>query len=248
MRTIATALSFALLGTTAVFAAPLNPRIVGHDFAFGAQEPSSVPFYDPRGDDTDYLTLEAGRADQEVVAFWEVWPVGGSPLPVFNAADELGGDLELYLEFEGEDADPPWLDVSITGAGRNTGADLIITGKMPDLGITDYELLVAIEIDMASLYGYGEQSSFVLETKGTFVDVNPLLPGAADILGKEAVSRGNIDFVSLVLPALYNPLTDYGLSGDGGAYSGEVGRAPEPASLGALLLGVVVLLRQRRAY
>ena len=60
---------------------------------------------------------------------------------------------------------------------------------------------------------------------------------AVSLVGEPATSRGNIDYISLALPTLYDPLGDYGLAADGGAYSGEVGRVPEPASLGALLLG-----------
>ena len=245
MKTIAAALAIALLGMTAVLAEPIVPRIESHDFGFAAWEPMSVPFYDPRGADADYLTLEANENDQEVFAFSEIWPVGGTPMAVLNNAGALGGDLSLYLAFDGEDANPPWLDVSITGAGRLSGADLIISGKIPDLGINDYEVLVAIDVEKASLYGYGNRSSFVLETEGVFVEVNPLLPDAAELLGKVAVSRGNIDFESLMLPSLYNPFVDHALAADGGGYSGEVGRAPEPASLGALLLGVVLLSRRR---
>jgi hypothetical protein len=241
-------LSFVVLGATMASAAPLVPRIESHDFNFGAYEPLATPFYDPRGADADYLTLAADSDDREVTDFWEVWPVGGAPLPIFNASDERGGDLQLYLSFSGEDATPPFLDVSLTGTGRNAGADLIISGKIPDLGINDYQVLVAINVNLASLYGYGDESSYVLETAGVFTEVNPLLPGAADLIGKGAVSRGNIDFVSLALPSAYDPLADYGLVADGGGYSGEVGHGfptPEPASLLALLLGSIVLGRQR---
>lgn len=248
MRSVVVTLSFLVLGASMASAAPLVPRIESHDFNFGAWEPLATPFYDPRGADSDYLTLAADRDDREVTAFWEVWPVGGAPLPIYNAFDELGGDLELYLRFDGEDATPPFLDVSLTGTGRNQGADLIISGKIPELGINDYEVLVAIDVNLASLYGYGDESSFVLETAGVFTEVNSLLPGAADLIGEKAVSRGNIDFVDLALPSAYDPLADYGLAADGGGYSGEVGHGfptPEPASLLAVLLGTIVLGRHR---
>jgi hypothetical protein len=250
MRSLASGLACVVLGSSVALAAPLVPCIESHDFNFGASEGGFTPaFYEPRGADPDYLTLAADPADREVTAFWEIWP-NGSPLPIFNAQDQFGGDFELYLEFDGEDATPPPLDVSITGTGRNAGADLIISGKMPDLGIVDYQLLVAIDVQLASLYGYGDESSFVLETAGVFTAVNPLLPGADWLVGESAVSRGNIDYLELALPSGYDPLADYGLAADGGGYSGEVGRGyptPEPASLLTLLVGTAVALRRRQA-
>ena len=227
-------------------AAPLVPRIESHDFGFGAWEPATVPFYDPRGTEPDYLTLAGDPLDREVTTFWEVWP-GGVPLPIYNAQGEFGGDLELYLQFDGEDAVPPHLEVSLTGTGRDSGADLIISGAMPDLGI-GYATLVAIDVQLASLYGYAGQSSFVLETAGVFTFVNPALPGAGALVGESAVSRGNIDYLELALPSGYDPLADYGLAADGGGYSGEVGRGfptPEPVSVLTLLIGAPVVLRRR---
>ena len=139
------------------------------------------------------------------------------------------------------------MDVSLTGSGRQRGADLIIRGAIPDLGIP-YSVLLAIDVEQASLYGYGGSSSFVLETAGTIVQVNPALPGADEILGQSGVSRGNIDFFSLALPSGYDPLMDMNLPVDGGGYSGEAGRGvptPEPASLALLLIGAALHLRGR---
>jgi hypothetical protein len=227
-------------------AAPINPRIESHDFNFGAWEPSEAPLYDPRGAQPDLLAFQSSELDREVTAFWEIWP-GGVPLPIYNAADEFGGDLSLSLEFDREDAAPPHLDVSLTGRGVLDGPDLVISGKLPDAGIVQYETLVQIDILHASLYGYGGDSSFVLETFGTFTYVNPLLPGGDGLVGQSAVSRGNIDFLELQLPSGYDPLADYGLSTDGGAYSGEVGRGvPEPTSLLMLLLGAGTVGWRRR--
>jgi hypothetical protein len=148
--------------------------------------------------------------------------------------------------FDQQDAQPPYLDVSLTGRGGLFGADLVIAGKMPEAGIAQYETLVAIDIEHASLYGYGGDSSFVLETFGYFTYVNPLLPSGDGLVGQSAVSRGNIDFLELALPAGYDPLRDYGLLADGGGYSGEVGRGvPEPASLLMLLCGAGIMTRRR---
>jgi hypothetical protein len=245
MRRLLLTLAMTGCGVHTLLAAPINPRIDSHDFNFGAWEPAQAPFYDPRGSEPDALELLGWQLDREVTAFWEVWP-GGVPLPIYNAADEFGGDLELHLVFDGEDAVPPHLDVSLTGSGMIDGPDLVIAGKMPDAGINAYETLVEIDILYAALYGYGGDSSFVLETFGYFTYVNPLLPGGDGLEGQSAVSRGNIDLVELALPSGYDPLTDYGLSADGGGYSGEVGRGvPEPASLLLLLCGAGMTLRRR---
>lgn len=247
MHRILFTLSLAAMGSVALSAAPLVPRIDGHDFNFGAWEPSDTPFYDPRGLAADFLTLAGDPLDREVTAYWEIWPVGGFPLPIFNSADQFGGDFQLFLEFDGEDAAPPHLDVSLTGSGRLAGADLFIWGKIPALGIVNYELLTSIDIRAASLYGYGGASSFVLETFGYFEYVNPLIPGADELVNQSAVSRGNIDFQNLQLPSGYHPLLDYGLAADGGGYSGEVGRGiPEPSVLMLLGLGAAVLTRRLR--
>jgi hypothetical protein len=247
MRPCAVVSAFIALLSSAALAAPLLPHIESHNFHFGAWEPLATPFYDSRGAEPDHLMLAGDDLDREVTAFWEIWP-GGDPLPIYNAQDALGGDFQLYLQFDGEDAVPPYIDVSITGTGLNEGEDLFIWGKMPDLGITDYEMLIAIDVQLASLYGFGGQQSFALETAGVFTFVNPLLPGADELIGQSAVSRGNIDYLQLALPSGYDPLVDYGLPADGGGYSGEAGRGyptPEPACLLTLLVGVGMMLRRR---
>lgn len=239
------------LAASAAWAAPLVPRITSHDFNFGASETANVPFYDPRGGDADELTLVADELDREVTAFWEIWPVGGFPLPIFNAAGLFGGDLALALKFDGQDATANPLDVSLTGSGRNEGADLVISGAIPAAGIA-YGPLLAIDISAASLYGYGGTSSFVLETAGLITYMNPQLPGYnPGFIGSAAVSRGNIDFQELVLPSGYDPRERYmDVFADGGGYSGEAGpgfAVPEPASLVTLLLGLGAVARRRNA-
>jgi hypothetical protein len=232
--------------TVAATAAPLVPRITSHDFNFGAWEQADVPFYNSNGANADTLTLLADGSDREVTAFWQVWPVGGTPLPIFNAAGDFGGDLALSLAFDGHDETGNPLDVSLTGSGNVDGADLTISGAIPALGIP-YGVLVAIDINQASLYGYGGRSSFVLESLGTFVNVNPLLPGASGLLGQQAASRGNIDFVEMTLPSHYDPLTRLttGVERDGGGYSGEAGLVPEPASLALIIVGLGLAARRR---
>jgi len=249
MRGILATTAVLALGVGSALAAPLVPRITSHDFNFGAWETANVPFYDPRGADPDHLTLAADSLDREVTAFWEVWPVGGTPLPVFNAAGAFGGDLELYLQFNGNDETANPLDVSLTGSGRNEGADLIIWGAIPGAGVP-FAKLLAVDIQQASLYGYGGQRSFVLETAGVITFMNPLLPGySQSFIGSPAVSRGNIDFLELALPSRYNPMQrNSAVFADGGGYSGEAGPGfpiPEPTTLTGLLVGLALAGRRR---
>lgn len=249
MKAILGTAALLTLAASTVVAAPLVPRITSHDFNFGAWETGEVPFYDPRGDAPDYLTLLPDRQDREVTAFWQVWPVGGIPLPVFNAIEQFGGDIALALQFNGHDETANPLDVSVTGSGRNEGADLIISGAIPGVA-GGYQPLLAIDIRNASMYGYGGASSFVLETAGVITFMSPNLPGYdPSFIGTPAVSRGNVDFQELALPSRYNPLggnTD--VFADGGGYSGEVGpgfAVPEPATLATLLLGLGMMARRR---
>lgn len=234
------------LSAAAAYAAPITPRITGHDFNFGGWETANVPFYDSRGGNPDWLTLNTDSTDREVTAYWDVWPVGGFPRAVFNAAGQFGGDISLALEFGGHDETNNPLTVSLIGSGRNAGADLVLSGAIPDLGIV-YGPLLSIDISNASLYGYGGNSSFVLEGLGTIVQANALLPGGAALVGQQGAMRGNIDFLSMALPTGYDPLVRLtGQESDGGGYSGEAGLVPEPASLAALLTGAALVLRRRR--
>jgi len=243
-RTIAGILGVSTVA--AASAAPIVPRINGHDFNFGGWETASVPFYDSRGGNPDWLTLNTDSTDREVTAYWDVWPVGGFPRAVFNAAGQFGGDISLALEFGGHDETNNPLSVSLTGSGRNAGADLIISGAIPDLGIA-YGPLLSIDISNASLYGYGGSGSFVLEGIGTIVQANPGLPGGQGLVGQQGAMRGNIDFLSMLLPNGYDPLTRLqGQESDGGGYSGEAGLVPEPATLAMLLAGSALALRRRR--
>lgn len=237
-----------LLGaTSAAWAAPLVPRIISHDFNFGGWErwaPGRPAFYSPGGAAPDLLTLAPGDLDQEVTALWPVWPFG-LPAPVFNAAGAFGGDIALRLAFDGHDEMPPHLDVSLTGTGANAGAaDLVISGAIPSMGIP-YGPLYALDVRDASLYGYGNQQSYVLEMAGIITFMDPRL---GQLQGHEGVARGNIDFRELRLPSRYDPLKDYGLFDDEGGYSGETGAGfptPEPTSLLLLAVGGLALARRR---
>ena len=237
------------LGQGAALAAPLVPHIESDVFNFAAMESGATPLYEPRGADPDYLTLASDPLDREVTMLWTDWPMGGFPEPIFNQSGDFGGDIELNLQFDGEDAVSAPLDVSLTGAGRNVGADLIISGTMPSLGITTWQTLIEIEVFDASLYGYGGEQSFTLETAGEFTFVHSALPGSVELVGKSAVSAGVIHLFDFDLPSVYDPQVDYGLPTSGGGYLGEVGHGfptPEPASLLTLLIGAGIGLRRRR--
>lgn len=241
------------LAASTTLAVPLVPRIESHDFNFGGYEPAGSDadaFYAPRGADPDWLTLSGMDTDREVTAFWEVWP-SGVPRPVFNLGGDFGGDIELYLAFDGHDEAPPHLDVSLTGAGRNAGADLIITGTLDTPAGPISGTLLSIDIDVASLYGFGGASSYVLETAGTILSIHPDIDiDQGTLVGERAVSRGNIDFNELTLASGYDPLVRYaGAFNDGGGYSGEVGAGfetvPEPASMLLLAAGLPFVFRRR---
>lgn len=252
MRKVAVCM-IAAMASPLVFAAPILPTITSDDFNFGAGEPVSpdegMSFYDPRGADADWLTLHPDRGDRELTAYWDIWPVGGTPLPIFNAAGEFGGDIAMQLAFDGEDADPGLLDVSLTGAGRNdAGADVVLSGALPDLGIA-YGPLLEIEIFEASLYGNAGDDTYAVEAIGVITFANPALFGDDTelVVGGQGAVRGHIDFVSLTLPEKYDPsMTGYDRTG--GGYSGEVGvvqQIPEPASIAVLLSGLGLLWRRR---
>ena len=246
MKRYSLVMALALLGMAPVLSDPIVPQIIGHDFNFGAWEPVDTPFFDPRDGLPDYLTLAGDPLDREVTAYWEVWPVGGTPIPIFNDANQFGGDLQLYLQFDGAVYPPDPFGVSITGSGREPGADMYVWGRMPDLGINSYELIVSVEVEAAALYGYAEQSTFALDTTGYFDYVNPMLPNAADLIGQPAVTRGHIDFQTIQLPLRYDPMAEWNIPPDGGGYSGELGLGiPEPSALILLGLGAVVFVRRR---
>lgn len=247
MHRLLSACSFAAVAT-ACSAAPLLPEIVGHDWNFGAFNAPGSAEWDTFGAGADVLTYELLPIHTEVTAYWPTWPIP-PVFPVFNPAGGFGGDFGLSVLFDGTDA--PYvngsgdvLDVSLTGTGAMAGADLVIFGAVPALGLGPGPLW-AIDLDAVSLYGRSTGTTYVLEGIGTIVGGT-----AAELfhlIGRPGGMRGHID-LETALPSLYDPLVEYPALPDRfrAAYSGETGVVPEPATLAALTVGLASMLARRR--
>ena len=179
MRTLAVALSAALLALGAS-AAPIYPTIGGHDFNFGGHNSDPTFEYMTNGVLPDTLTYTPNGPgyDHEVTAYWPNWPAQPA-LPVWDLGGlpNFGGDLILGMMFTGQDA--PYsgpggvIDVSLTGHGFKVGqasADLEIWGTIYlNQNVTFQGLLWAMDIEKASLYGYSNQATYVVEGVGAIV-------------------------------------------------------------------------------
>jgi hypothetical protein len=258
-------------------AAPLAPAIEIFDFNFGATFQYATNGISP---DTLTTTFDPAAATapapgpSEVTALFPLWPATAPSLPVWyddgvaNGASLFGGDLVLDLVFDAHDEVPPHLDVSITGTGANQdpgSPDLLIFGNYIGLSPTGdptNTALFGIDVQVASLYGYSDSESYVLELAGTIVVLDQILLDAineqrddpydmSELLGQSAVARGHIDIPETpdVFPVKYDPLVDYSdLYPDAptvfnGTYSGETGPGqasepvPEPVTVAMLGLG-----------
>ncbi len=251
--------SFAVCGSAV--AAPLFPTIFSHDFNFGAfNAPDGGPEWATNGLAPDTLSYIASPGHTEVTALWPFWPAP-PVVPVFNVAGAFGGDFILQVQFTGQDA--PYvgpggvIDVSLTGTGANSaGADLVILGAIPALGIP-FSPLWALELDRVSLYGRAGAGapipgfpSYVLEGAG--VIVGGAVAQQFQLIGRPGVMRGHLDFrdtPGFWIPPLYHPLLDPLQAQFRAAYSGETGHGtaiPEPGTMAALGLGAAALLAKRR--
>jgi len=254
MRTLAVATVLALVGLGAS-AEPIYPTIGGSDFNFGAYNSDGQLEYATNGSQPDTLvfTPRGPGYDHEVTAWWPSWP---NP-PVFPVWDlggipNFGGDLIMGLMFTGQDA--PYvgpggtIDVSLTGLGFKVGsasADLEIWGTIylgPSTVLQG--LLWALDIEKASLYGYSDRSSYVLEALGLIV--GGAVPQYLNLIGEQGAVRGHLDFIDQPagwMPPLYDPAMDLNYRIRAG-YSGETGWVPEPAALAMLASGVLLLGRR----
>lgn len=254
MRTLAVALTAALLALGAS-AAPIYPTIGGHDFNFGGYNSDPTFEYMTNGVQPDTLTYTPNGPgyDHEVTAYWPNWPAQ-PVLPVWDLGGlpNFGGDLILGMMFTGQDA--PYsgpggvIDVSLTGHGFKVGqasADLEIWGTIYlNQNVTFQGLLWAMDIEKASLYGYSNQATYVVEGVGAIV--GGAVPTYFELIGQQGAVRGHLDFVDRPIgwiPPLYDPLMDVDHRVRAG-YSGETGWVPEPATLSLLLAGLALLRRR----
>ncbi|MGD8451684.1 MAG: PEP-CTERM sorting domain-containing protein [Phycisphaerae bacterium] len=237
-----------VLTATAVSAAPLIPAVAGHDFTLDAFNTSGTVEYLTNGTQPDTLTFERNADDHEVGAFWPNWPLPPM-VPVWDLSDpaNFGGDFVMNVQFTGQDAPYGDLTVSLTGTGANDGADVEIYGSVVIGGDTISGLLWAIDLDAVSLYGYADDSTYILEGVGTVVDCE-LATYYPELLGGMGAVRGHLDFFGAPdgwMPPLYDPLGDeYPDAMVRAAYSAETGLIPEPGALFLLLAGAVALLRR----
>lgn len=245
-----TALIAGIAGTASAF--PLLPTITAQDFNFGGWNGPGPAEYATNGLAPDTLVYLPGSLDTEVTAFWPAWPAP-PVFPVFNAAGAFGGDLVLGVQFTGQDA--PYIgpggsiDVSLTGTGLYEGADLMIFGSIPGMGI-GFGLLWALDLRDVSLYGVSDWDAYVLEGAGIIVGGE--IAQRNNLIGHEGVMRGHLDFFDRPagwIPPLYHPLADPRQLDIRAAYSGETGQGtavPEPATLAALGIGLMAIARRRR--
>lgn len=204
-------------------------------------------FFTPSGNAQD--------SDNEVTAFWPNW-WNNAPTAIFGADGNFGGDFVLNLAWFNQDAPyvggPSTIDVSLNGFGvseEGGPAPLQIWGRVGS-STAPMQLLWAQTVDVASLYGYSANSSFVMEGLGTVVAGVLAQP----VLGKTGGFRGYVDFwananqPSAWMPPLYNPIGNANVPGTRFVnFSGEVGTVvPEPGTMLALGAGLAAIAARRR--
>ena len=246
-----------LVGILAVagmaYGEPLIPSIVAHELNFGAFNQGPDAEYATNGTQPDTLVYSQHNIpDHEVTAYWPdpttppVYPVW--EIAPLNGLPAFGGDFVMGVQFDAQDAPVGSLDVSLTGTGLiPDGADLEIYG-MIDLGGGEVleGLLWALDITDVSLYGYSGEGSYVLEGVGLVAD--SLIAQQFGLVGSPGAVSGRLDFTDRRLDLLrpsYDPLMDARDEEVRATYFGDTGVVPEPASLGLLLGGLLVLIRRR---
>lgn len=262
MARIACIASVAILVVVAASAEPLIPTIMGHDISFDASNTGGILEYQTQGAAPDTLVFTRNESDHEATAYRPNWP--DPPLETIWSENPgfpfAGGDVELGVQFTGQDAPlngpDGILTVSLTGTGLNPEGvgDLMVYGTYitdladpmnPDNQVTG--LLWSLDLDTVSLYGRSGADSYILEGVGTLV--GGYFVEEAGLVGAPGAMRGHIDFVGAPaawMPMEYDPLSaDPMVDSIRAAYSAETGWIPEPASLGLLLLGAPLLFRRR---
>jgi hypothetical protein len=258
------------VGGSGALAAPIFPQIVDHDFSFlggrAANAVAHVPMYHWNGSQPDTLVIPKGAPDDGI---WEnevftytspVLPKGPS-LPIFELPTDsyFGGDLYLDLQFfasDGPFTDPNTgvsINVSLIGAGHNDqGYDLEIWGSLGEPNANIQGLLLAMEVEQASLYGYADGGNYTVEAVGQIqFSVIPDLAAAIDLFGGNlpgAVTGAMFFPIHPLFPPNYDPIVNDSIFDVQISYSGEAGASvPAPATwLTVGFGGAAILLRRRR--
>jgi MYXO-CTERM domain-containing protein len=243
-------------------AAPLTPRITGHDINFGA--------YNSVGSRAEYITNGAGAdslqftqqssngpADNEADVYRPNWPTNTGRNNITNVFDgSNGGDVVMNVIFNGSDNGFGAGNISLTGIGASTsGADFQIFGSARNAaGNIVSGLLWQLRLDVVALYGYANQTSYVLEGAGNITGglLADGTSGSPNLLGQLGVIRGNLDFFGTTglnwMPAGYTPSNNLNLQLRA-AFSGETGTGtivPTPGAAALVGLGGLAALRRRR--
>ncbi len=213
------------------WAAPISPNIVANDFNFTY----GIVSYSP----TTHIL--SGSATNAVMTFQP--SLTGSAHPVFNLSNAPGASISLQALF-----DCASTNAAVDGLFKTTGADcdLVLTGKLPDLGIVPggayTGALLTARLDLLEMFGNAADSTQSLNAVFTILGGDLVTAGymrAGDQLAMRSWLTGLIP-----TPAGNDVFSTPFVAT---AHIGELGTTPEPAtmSLGILALGAVAAARRR---
>jgi len=230
LRSILLLLPVVLLAALPLRAEPIQPNLVGVDFNFS---------YSAAGYSAGDQKL-SGAGSAAAITFEPL--LGGATYPVFNLGGGLGGALALQAKFDHVGGN---LNVDGFFATLGTsGADLTLTGKIPDLGIEPNNVYsgTLLEAEVISLELYGGAGASTLAFNG-FLKVTGGDLVIAHYLS-ESDTIGMVSWLSSLSPTLPQGFTfasDFAAT----THLGEIGSVPEPATLLLTALGSAAALLGR---
>ncbi len=235
-------LTVSLLASVTV-AAPFFPVIQYDDFGVLTSPLSTTyNFNAGQADELVFSSLISDNNFAHNVYTYTNDLISSPALPVYNIYDGgFGGTLYGNILFDGSDG--PFvgpggqIDVSLTG----TSGLLTLTGAIGSPNGNPSGILLQIEVTKASLYGLGGVPSLNIEAIGTITQ-SAL---GDNLIGQTGVITGSIFRMSL--PSGYSPDDIVATTGAAKvAFSGEVGRVPEPAMCLMALAGAALSMAVRR--